>query len=71
MPGAFRVRSVSRPGAEKPGVVAAKPLYLPPNSKPYHLLGGATFPTPELPPDNPLTEERVALGEKLFRETAL
>ena len=32
---------------------------------------GATFPIPDLPRDNPLIEERVMLGEKLFHETAL
>jgi cytochrome c peroxidase len=31
----------------------------------------ATFPIPDLPGDNPLLEERVALGEKLFHEAAL
>jgi cytochrome c peroxidase len=30
-----------------------------------------TFPIPDLPRDNPLIEERVSLGEKLFHETAL
>ena len=31
----------------------------------------STFPIPDLPKDNPLLEERVTLGEKLFNETAL
>ena len=31
----------------------------------------AVFPIPDLPRDNPLIEERVLLGEKLFHETAL
>ena len=30
-----------------------------------------TFPVPDLPRDNPLIEERVALGEKLFHDTAI
>ena len=31
----------------------------------------SSFPPPRLPPDNPLTPERVTLGRRLFHETAL
>jgi cytochrome c peroxidase len=48
-----------------------KPLYLPEKFTPYQFKMSALFPIPELPRDNPLIEERVALGEKLFHETAL
>lgn len=40
-------------------------------STPVQLAMGAQFPQPALPTDNPLTAERVALGGRLFHETAL
>lgn len=71
LPGAFRLQQVisAQPAITLPSVV--RPLYLPPTFTPYRLVIGKTFPVPELPRDNPLTEERVALGRKLFHETAL
>src|ERR1043166_4879116 len=48
-----------------------QPLYLPEKFTPYRFQMSATFPIPDLPRDNPLIEERIALGEKLFHETAL
>ena len=71
LPGAFSVRYLSGTAAEKPGAAEAKPLYLPKEFTPYPFVMSATFPVPELPRDNPFTEERVELGEKLFHETAL
>ncbi len=71
LPGAFHVRQLNAPPALQLGVAAARPLYLPAEFTPYPFAMSATFPLPELPRDNPLTEERVALGEKLFHETAL
>ena len=38
---------------------------------PFHLEEPSNFVKMHIPPDNPLTEEGVALGEKLFFETAL
>ena len=52
-------------------VAQVKPLYLPEKFTPHRFGLSATFPIPDLPRDNPLIRERVALGEKLFRETAL
>ena len=71
LPSAFRVRQVlsTTPAISKP--VPVKPLYLPEKYTPYRFTMSATFPIPDLPRDNPLIEERVALGKKLFNETAL
>src|SRR5205814_9125257 len=71
LPGAFRVRRVSALSATQLAATNPKPLYLPEKFTPYRFQMTATFPIPDLPRDNPLIEERVALGEKLFHETAL
>jgi cytochrome c peroxidase len=42
-----------------------------PNATPYHFHVPAGFPIPALPRDNPLTEEGVALGRRLFNEKLL
>ena len=69
--GAFRVAKVlsAAPAISKPAPV--KPLYLPEKYTPYRFTMSATFPMPDLPRDNPLIEERVALGKALFNDTAL
>jgi cytochrome c peroxidase len=71
LPGTFRVRQVlsAAPAISKPAPV--KPLYLPEKFTPYRFTMSGTFPMPDLPRDNPLIEERVALGKALFNETAL
>ena len=83
LPGAFRVHRISTGGASvrasqdeftadgSRGRSPHPPLYLPEHFTPYRFQMSATFPIPDLPRDNPLIEERVALGEKLFHETAL
>jgi cytochrome c peroxidase len=71
LPGSFRVLRVAVPTPDKGGAAISKPLYLPVKFTPYRFQMSATFPIPDLPKDNPLIEERVALGEKLFNETAL
>ena len=71
VPGAFRVRRVTALSETEIAAVNPKPLYLPSQFTPYPFHMSATFPMPDLPRDNPLITERVALGEKLFRETAL
>ena len=70
LPGSFRIRQFATTAAatEKPKPI--KPLYLPENYTPYRFEMAATFPIPDLPRDNPLIEERVALGQKLFQDTA-
>ncbi|HVM48548.1 MAG TPA: MbnP family protein [Candidatus Acidoferrum sp.] len=71
LPGAFRVRQIDRAAPAAPRVAAASPLYLPAHFTPYRFQTSAAFPIPDLPRDNPLTEERVVLGRKLFQDTAL
>lgn len=69
---AFSIRSTAAvPSA--PDVVKArpKPLYMPARFTPFRFQMAAYFPMPDLPPDNPLLEERVALGDKLFHDGAL
>ena len=71
LPGAFRVVQVlsAAPAAVKGPPV--KPLYLPGKYTPYRFTMNASFPMPPFPRDNPLIEERVALGKALFNDTAL
>lgn len=71
LPGAFRVTQIlsATPAISRPAPV--KPLYLPEKFTPYHFTMSGTFPIPDLPRDNPLIDERVALGKALFNETAL
>ena len=71
LPGAFCVRQVlsAAPALSLPSPV--RPLYLPEHFTPYRFTVSRTFPIPELPRDNPLLEERVALGKRLFNELAL
>lgn len=71
LPGAFRV---SRQIAAAPTVGSApavQPIDLPEKFTPYRFTMSRTFPIPDLPADNPLIEERVALGRTLFHDTAL
>jgi cytochrome c peroxidase len=71
LPGAFRVRQIDSATARIAKNKPVRPLYLPEMFTPYRFQINGTFPIPDLPHDNPLIEERVALGENLFRETAL
>jgi cytochrome c peroxidase len=83
LPGAFQVQRIT---AGRASVLASRgepaadglrgrspqqPLYLPEKFTPYRFQMSAMFPVPDLPKDNPLIAERVALGEKLFHEPAL
>ena len=71
LPGSFQIRRVEKITASNDLAAVVKPLYLPAKFTPYAFRMSATFPIPDLPKDNPLIEERVALGKKLFHETAL
>jgi cytochrome c peroxidase len=66
--GSFRVRkflsSVPAPAAAK----NRRPIELPEKYTPFRFQMAPTFPMPDLPMDNPLIEERVSLGQKLFEE---
>ena len=71
LPGAFRVRQISSAVSQNEKLPPVKPLYLPAKFTPYRFTMNAHFPIPDLPRDNPLIEERVRLGEKLFHEKLL
>jgi len=71
LPGAFRVRRVVAAETARTTNAPLRPLYPPEKFTPYRFQMSATFPIPDLPRDNPLIEERVALGARLFHETAL
>ena len=75
LPLSFRVREVLAVSGEAdpkaPVASARSPQDLPPNPTPFRFSMAASFPMPPLPRDNPLIEERVRLGRRLFHETAL
>jgi cytochrome c peroxidase len=71
LPHAFHLRSIARTPDPETAARKSSPLYLPRNYVPFHFRMAASFPIPKLPGDNPLTLDRVTLGEKLFHETAL
>jgi cytochrome c peroxidase len=71
LPGAFRVRKITTVAAAETVAARIKLLDLPKNYSPYQLQISATFPIPDLPGDNPLTGEGVALGSKLFFDRRL
>ncbi len=69
--GAFHLRQCAPVVPTMPASAAPPPLYLPAAFTPYRMVIDRHLPIPDLPRDNPLTEERVALGSRLFRERAL
>ncbi len=71
LPGAFSVSATTGAAPTTPAVTRVAPLDLPAKFTPYRFKVSRTFPPPKLPNDNPLIEERVALGAALFKETAL
>jgi cytochrome c peroxidase len=70
LPAAFTLQHISSslPEIARPSPI--KPLYLPATHAAYRFTMSSYFPIPPLPRDNPLLEERVALGERLFNDTA-
>ena len=58
-------------GVAEKAVPPVVPKDLPPKYTPHRFAMAGTFPIPPLPRDNPLIEERIALGRRLFQETAL
>lgn len=67
---AFRVREVNYDVYQTP-VFAAKPAAAPAGTHPLTPAITQRFPQVQLPADNPLTEEGVALGRQLFHDTRL
>jgi cytochrome c peroxidase len=71
LPGAFRIRQVASTQTAVASAPRVEPIDFPATFTPYRFVMSGTFPIPELPRDNPLIEERVELGRRLFHETAL
>ncbi len=71
LPGAFCVTQILSAAPAMIQAAPVQPLYMPERFTPYRFTMSGTFPIPNLPRDNPLIEERVALGKRLFHETAL
>lgn len=70
LPGSFRIRQFFAT-SDTAQDVPTNPLYLPKQFTPFRFQMSGMFPIPSLPRDNPLIEERVSLGDKLFHEKAL
>ena len=71
LPGAFRVNRIASSAPAVVKLPPVTPIDLPEKFTPYPFKMSRAFPIPDLPRDNPLIHERVALGEKLFHEKAL
>jgi cytochrome c peroxidase len=71
LPGAFRATAGGAVVATTPAAKPTRALYLPAKFTPYRFEISPVFPVPDLPRDNPLIEERVALGRALFHEPRL
>ena len=71
LPTALKLRSVtsSIPEIARPSPLS--PLYMPAKFTAHRFTMSRYFPIPALPRDNPLIEERIELGERLFNDTAL
>lgn len=69
--GAFRIRQLASPQTAAAPAPRVVPIDFPATVTPYRFVMSGTFPIPELPRDNPLIEERVELGRRLFHEAAL
>lgn len=66
----FAVRSVESAAPSSIGVPRQR-LEIAASATPYRFTMSASFPQPNLPADNPLTREGVALGQRLFNEPLL
>lgn len=72
LPLSFRARELlDGSGVAGKAVPRVVPKDLPSKYTPHRFAMAGTFPIPPLPRDNPLIEERISLGRRLFRETAL
>lgn len=67
---AFTLRQVSYDVFQTPAVAAGH-APLPPGTRAFHPAITQRFPQVQLPQDNPLTEEGVALGRRLFHDPRL
>jgi cytochrome c peroxidase len=71
LPGAFRLHRIASSAPVVRNTAPVTPIDLPESFTPFRFTMNRNFPMPDLPRDNPLIEERIALGEKLFHEKAL
>ena len=71
LPTSMRLRALILLGLVACGKDAGVPPAPPSAPTPYELVVPAGFPAPEIPPDNPLTVEGVALGKQLFADPIL
>ena len=71
LPAAFRVNRQLSTAHSISITPPVAPIDLPEKFTPYRFTMSRTFPLPDLPRDNPLIEERVALGRELFHDAAL
>jgi cytochrome c peroxidase len=71
LPGAFRVRRIASSAPAVRHLVPVTPIDLPEKFTLFRFTMNRTFPMPDLPRDNPLINERVSLGKKLFHDKAL
>jgi cytochrome c peroxidase len=67
---AFQLRELIGRGVVK-NEPPVQPLYLPAKFTPYAFQMSSRFSVPALPRDNPLLNERVALGDQLFHDPTL
>ncbi len=68
---AFAVEPIRANVSTPAAIVARVRREIGSNATPYRLAISRFFPRPDLPADNPLTEEGVALGRKLFNDPRL
>lgn len=71
LPGSFSFQKATSHVPEIARPSAIQPVDMPAKFTPYAFKMGSQFPIPPLPRDNPLIEERVRLGERLFHEPLL
>lgn len=68
----WSIAQQSQPAPSQPAAQISKPPPLiGPDATPYRLTISAFFPRPDLPLDNPLTNEGVELGRRLFHDARL
>ncbi|MCB1095010.1 MAG: cytochrome C peroxidase [Verrucomicrobiae bacterium] len=67
---AFRIAGIRSGGVPQPKN-SPSPIDLPANPKPFPIRLPRHIPLPALPSDNPIIEQRVTLGDKLFHEPKL
>lgn len=71
LPSAFRVIRQQSATPALGSTAPVVPIDFPETFTPYRFTMSRSFPMPDLPRDNPLIEERVSLGKRLFHDTAL